>query len=127
MKHITAPAAIVALFIFPTTHAADPPAPIIDMHLHALPIADFVQLGGPAPIPHCVPMTDYPVAGSGEDVSKNFRSRDLKCHAAWSPVTDDEVRERTLASARRRSDPCEETRRSRRGDDSASADLVPIS
>jgi predicted TIM-barrel fold metal-dependent hydrolase len=101
MKHISALAAIVALLICTPTHAEDRPLPIIDMHLHAIPIADFVPLGGPAPIPHCVPMTDYPVPASGEGVSENFRSRDLKCRAAWSPLTDDEVREKTLAVLKR--------------------------
>lgn len=101
MKHISALAAIVALLICTPTHAEDRPLPIIDMHLHAIPIADFVQLGGPAPIPHCVPMTDYPVPASGEGVSENFHSRDQKCRAAWSPLTDDEVREKTLAVMKR--------------------------
>ena len=101
MKQISALAAIVALFVCTTTHAEDRRLPIIDVHLHAIPISDFVPLGGPAPIPHCVPMTDYPVPDSGEDVLKNFRSRDLKCRAAWSPLTDDEVREKTLAVMKR--------------------------
>jgi uncharacterized protein len=101
MKQIFALTAIIALFICITTHAEDLPLPIIDVHLHAIPIADFVPLGGPAPIPHCVPMTDYPVPDSGEDVLKNFRSRDVKCRAAWSPLTDDEVREKTLAVMKR--------------------------
>jgi predicted TIM-barrel fold metal-dependent hydrolase len=81
--------------------AADTPRPVIDMHLHALPLAEFVPLGGPAPIPHCVPMTDYPVADSGARVAESFRSRNLECHATWSPVTDDEVREKTLAIMKR--------------------------
>lgn len=37
--------------------------PIIDVHLHALPVETFVPMGGPAPIPHCVPMTDIPSLG----------------------------------------------------------------
>ena len=101
MTRISALTVLLTLFVGATVHAADPPAPIIDMHLHAIPIDDFVPLGGPAPIPHCVPMTDYPVPDSGEQVLGNFRSRDLKCRATWSPRTDDEVREQTLAIMKR--------------------------
>ncbi len=93
--------ALLSILTCNTPHAEERPPPIIDMHLHALPIADFVPLAGPAPIPHCVPMTDYPVADSGAQVAEIFRSRDLKCRATWSPVADDEVREKTLAIMKR--------------------------
>jgi predicted TIM-barrel fold metal-dependent hydrolase len=92
----------LALLASAVVRADDRPLPIIDVHVHALPIADFEQLGGPAPIPHCVPMTDYPTPDSGEGVLRNFRSRDLKCSATWSPRTDDEVRARTLEIMKRR-------------------------
>jgi hypothetical protein len=47
-------------------------------------------------------MTDYPVPDSGQQVAEIFRSRDVKCRATWSPTTDDEVREKTLAIMKRR-------------------------
>jgi hypothetical protein len=93
---------VLVLVACNTARAADPPPPIIDMHLHAVTISGFVPLGGPAPIPHCVPMTDYPVPDSGPRVAENFRSRKLECRATWSPVTDDEVREKTLATMKQR-------------------------
>jgi predicted TIM-barrel fold metal-dependent hydrolase len=78
------------------------PPPIIDMHLHAVPLAYFEQLGGPAPIPHCVPMTDYPVVQSGRRWPETFRSREPRCRAVWSPTTDDEVMQKTFAIMKRR-------------------------
>jgi len=84
------------------THAQQVPAPIIDMHLHALPLAEFEALGGAAPVPHCVPMTDYPVPESARTWLDVFRSRDLSCRAVWSPTSDDAVLERTLEIMRRR-------------------------
>jgi predicted TIM-barrel fold metal-dependent hydrolase len=76
--------------------------PIIDVHLHALPLETFVPMGGPAPIPHCVPMTDYPAPEPGRHMSDVFRSRDLPCRTTWSPKTNNEVRERTLEIMKRR-------------------------
>jgi predicted TIM-barrel fold metal-dependent hydrolase len=101
MTQLSALTLLFSVLVSTTAHAADPLPPIIDVHLHALPIADFAPLAGPPPIPHCVPMTDYPVPESGERVGENFHSRDLKCRAAWSPLTDDEVREKTLAVMQR--------------------------
>src|SRR5262245_32439103 len=93
--------ALALLVIGASLRAAEPP-PIIDMHLHALPIEEFASLGGPPPIPHCVPMTDYPVAASGPQQLQLFRSRDLPCRATWSPETDDEVMRQSLAIMERR-------------------------
>jgi uncharacterized protein len=78
------------------------PSPIIDMHVHALRVKEFASLAGPPPIPHCVPMTDYPVPESGRHWSEILRSRDLPCRAIWSPITDEEVMQRTLAIMERR-------------------------
>jgi hypothetical protein len=78
------------------------PPPIIDMHLHALRLEDFVSLGGPPPIPHCVPMTEYPVPGAGRSWGDIVRSRDVPCRALWSPASDQEVIERTVDIMTRR-------------------------
>lgn len=92
---------MIALLIAATMQV-QPPAPIIDMHVHAIPLAFFIGLGGPAPVPHCVPMTDYPVPDSGSGWPAIFRSRDLSCRAVWSTTTDDSVMLRTLAIMERR-------------------------
>lgn len=60
-------------------------------------LADFEGLGGAAPIPHCVPMTDYPVPQSARRWLETFRSRELRCRADWSPSRDNEVMQQTLA------------------------------
>lgn len=96
------PAVVVLLLLFGSPHAQAAPAPIIDMHLHALQIAGFVSLAGPAPIPHCIPMTDYPVPDPGRRWPEIVRSRDLPCRATWSPRTDEEVMQRTLATMNKR-------------------------
>jgi hypothetical protein len=76
--------------------------PIIDVHLHAARVEDFAMLAGEPPIPHCVPMTDYPVPASGAEWNSIMRSRDLPCRATWSPANDREVMEQTLAVMKRR-------------------------
>ncbi len=77
--------------------AEELPPPIIDMHLHAVHLAFFEVLGGPAPVPHCVPMTDLPVPDSGRQWQDVFRSRELQCHAIQSATSDEEVMRQTLA------------------------------
>lgn len=78
------------------------PPPIIDTHVHALSIDGFEKLGGPRPIPHCVPMTDYPVPKSGAGWPEIFGSRDLPCRKIWSPTTDEDVMRKTLEIMKRR-------------------------
>ena len=94
------PASVLLLLLCGALPAQEPP--IIDMHLHALRVQDFVPLGGLLPIPHCVPMTDYPVPHSGGRWAEIVRARDLPCRALWSPASDQEVMERTVAVMNRR-------------------------
>jgi uncharacterized protein len=89
-------AAVILVLANGLTFAQEQPPPIIDMHLHAPRLADFEQLAGPAPIPHCVPMTDYAIPESGRSWPDVFRSRELSCRTTWSPSTDNEVMNRTL-------------------------------
>ena len=75
--------------------AASPPAPIIDMHLHALP-ADWF---GPPPQRICTGDVTFP----GRDTRD---SADLeRLHACsvplWSPTSDDDVMKQTLAMMER--------------------------
>lgn len=95
-------AVVFLTLAFRVSYGQGTPPPIIDMHLHAVPLAFFEQLAGAAPIPHCIPMTDYPVVQSGRRWFETFRSRELRCHAVWSPTTDDEVMQKTLAIMKRR-------------------------
>lgn len=96
---------IVCLFTFvlvTSLCAEELPPPIIDMHLHAPQIVEFEHLAGPAPIPHCIPMTDYPTPESGSRWTEVFRSRELPCDATWSPAADEEVMVKSLEVMKRR-------------------------
>lgn len=94
--------AVILIISFGSVYSEQKPPPIIDVHVHALRLADFEQLGGPAPIPHCVPMTDYPVPDSGRRWLEIFRSREKHCHATLSPMTDDEVMKKSLEIMKKR-------------------------
>jgi predicted TIM-barrel fold metal-dependent hydrolase len=95
-------AGVLLLLLSGSLEAEQLPLPIIDMHVHALRVAAFVPLGGAAPIPHCIPMTDYPVPELGRRWAEIVQSRNLPCRATWSPMTDDEVMEKTLGIMKRR-------------------------
>jgi uncharacterized protein len=91
----------VLLFMLPSADAQER-LPIIDMHLHAFRVADFSGFLGTPPLPHCVPMTDYPVPQSGNAWHEVFSGRDLPCDAIWSPETDDDLLNITLEILERR-------------------------
>jgi uncharacterized protein len=93
---------VVVLSFAASVVNAEVKEPIIDAHMHAEAIAPFAALTRPPPIPHCVPMTDYPVPSSGKEWPALFKSAKPPCRATWSPATDDEVRERSLAIMKRR-------------------------
>lgn len=93
---------LIFLFtLFASTAIASPP-PIIDVHVHASSISDFEKLMGKAPIPHCVPMTDYPVPKAGSSWREIFQSKDNPCKAIWSPVTNEELLKKNLEILKRR-------------------------
>jgi hypothetical protein len=56
---------LIFLFTLFASSAIASPPPIIDGHVHASSTSDFEKLMGKAPLPHCVPMTDYPVPEAG--------------------------------------------------------------
>ena len=96
---------IVALSIFAVSSvfclAQTAPAPIIDMHLHALRADDQ----GPPPVSLCAPPTGYPPVESAEVWAARFMSllKNPPCaRPLRSPITDRELMERTLAILRRR-------------------------
>lgn len=70
--------------------------PIIDMHLHAHSIAGFSSLISSPPIPHCVPMTSYPVPEPGTTWRQIFSDPNPPCEAIWSPMNNEELMVRTI-------------------------------
>ena len=81
--------------------AQDLPAPIIDMHLHAMRATGQ----GPPPVSLCSPPTGYPPADQAVGWNATFSSllKQPPCdHPLRSPMTDSELMERTLAIMRRR-------------------------
>lgn len=81
--------------------AQNVPAPIIDMHLHALRATDQ----GPPPVSLCSPPTGYPPADPAVGWTATFMSllKNAPCdHPLRSPMTDHELMERTLAIMKRR-------------------------
>ena len=75
--------------------------PIIDMHLHAMRATDQ----GPPPLGLCAPITDYPVCESGQSWEAAFIAwlkRPPCTDPIWSPMTDHELMDRTLAIMERR-------------------------
>jgi len=70
--------------------------PIIDMHLHAHRVADFSGLVSPPPIPHCVPMTDYPIPEPGVTWWEIFQNPEPPCDAIWSPINEEDLMNRTF-------------------------------
>jgi predicted TIM-barrel fold metal-dependent hydrolase len=81
--------------------AQDVPPPIVDMHLHSLHAADQ----GPPPLAMCAPIENIPPLDPREEwgTIRMRRLKDPPCaNPIWSPTTDDELMERTLAILERR-------------------------
>ena len=94
---------VVSAFLPRTAPAQQVPPPIIDMHVHAARLADFAALiGRRPPLPHCVPMTDYPVPATGAHWMEVFGSASPPCTALQSATSDSAVRAQTLAIMERR-------------------------
>jgi hypothetical protein len=89
------------LMALPSTVGGQQPAPIIDVHLHAL----AANSQGPPPLALCLPTTTFPAAGSGSSWGLQMLSmyRDPPCpDPVWSADTDEELMEATLAVMERR-------------------------
>jgi uncharacterized protein len=85
--------------------APAPPPPIIDMHMHAHPVSDFARLlgtQGKLPIPHCVPMTDYPIPESGQRWMEVFANPGDSCRKTMSGTSDTALMRQMLAIMERR-------------------------
>lgn len=87
---------LAAFLMAAPSSAAGQAPPILDVHLHAIPVASQ----GPPPMAMCTPFEDMPLARSGRTVPQTFMAwmKDPPCDdPVWSPETDDEVRDRTIA------------------------------
>ena len=96
------PVAAIAFLLFATLlRAQGPQPPIIDMHLHAV----GADANGPAPTAICAPLSEMPLAETGERWASEFIAwlKSPTCtDSVWGPRTDQEVMEQTLATLRRR-------------------------
>ncbi len=87
--------ALLALFCC-TASLADPPLPVIDMHLHALPFA----MQGPPPLAVCTPFQNMPRWDQRRPYAESWFEgyKTPPCDdPVWSPTSDDELLQRSLA------------------------------
>jgi uncharacterized protein len=85
----------------PAARAQRSPEPIIDMHMHALAADEQ----GPPPLGMCTPFPDYAAWDPKTSYPDQFLAKFKKPPCAdpvWSPMTDAEVMNRTVAIADRR-------------------------
>ena len=93
-------AAVSACAILVISLAAQRRAPIIDVHMHAL----AADAQGPPPLGMCTPFSEFPAWDPATPFGDLFIAKFKKpvCpDPIWSPVTDDEVMNQTLAIADR--------------------------
>jgi len=91
-------AAMLSLLTITPAAAADP---IIDMHLHALAADDQ----GPPPLAMCTPIAPMPTWDQSQPWTSGLMAmfKQPKCtDPIWSPTSDDEIRDKTLAILRKR-------------------------
>lgn len=91
----------LALLICAPLAAAERPAPILDMHLHALPIT----AQGPPPVAICAPFDywpDYDPADPPGAYAQRFFKEPPCSDPLWSPTSDEELMAQTLEVLERR-------------------------
>jgi uncharacterized protein len=92
----------VILLSFPVRSIGqDRPAPIIDIHLHALP----ADANGPPPLGFCLPFEGFPPfdpKGSWPQTFTEFFKSPQCANPVWSPETERELMEQTLEVLERR-------------------------
>lgn len=92
---------LFAVLGLPLTGVAQTPLPIIDMHLHASP----ADVQGPPPLAMCLPTTTWGAASSGSAWPLQMLDayEEPACDdPIWSPETDEELMEQTVAIMERR-------------------------
>jgi uncharacterized protein len=90
-----APVVVAVLLATLSAVASGQPPPVVDMHLHALP----ATAQGPPPLAMCTPPADLFGWDPAEALPNVFIAamKNQSCtDPVWSPLTDDELRERTL-------------------------------
>jgi hypothetical protein len=94
-------AGLLALLLLPLPVDAQQRPPIIDMHLHAMAAARQ----GPPPLPMCTPIPAFPAWDPeipyGAMLTEMMKSPPC-ADPVWSPLTDAEVMQQTIAAMRRR-------------------------
>jgi hypothetical protein len=93
--------AVALLLALPTPAIGQVPAPVIDVHLHSLP----ANSQGPPPLALCLPTTTLGAASSGSSWGAQMLSANRSPGCAdpiWSPETDEELMEATVAIMERR-------------------------
>lgn len=89
---------LLCLFTFQTSiysQEQSQPLPVIDMHLHAVP----VDMNGPPPVAICAPPLEMPTWDQTNSWGETFLniSKNPNCdNAIWSPKTNEELREKTM-------------------------------
>lgn len=97
MRHIV----LLVLAANGSAAAQELPAPVIDMHLHALPAA----AQGPPPLAMCTPVQSPPAWDPATPWPEAFlgAAKDPSCaDPVWSPESDEELQRRTLEILERR-------------------------
>ena len=92
-------AALTLSTVSTSLHAQKKPGPIIDMHVHA----NHANFAGIVPMTLCIYNDEFPVSQTGASWGDSLMAATKKCkHPIVSPVTDDEVMNRTLAIFKKR-------------------------
>jgi predicted TIM-barrel fold metal-dependent hydrolase len=92
---------VPALVFLPAALAGQAPPPILDMHLHAM----RADAQGPPPMGFCMAPASFPTVNAGAawgDAFLQWFKQPSCADPVWSPRTDEEVMERTLAVMERR-------------------------
>ena len=91
---------LAAAFLTSATAGMAAPAPIIDMHMHALAADEQ----GPPPLAMCTPFEEFPVWDQRKTYTEIFidRLKHPKCkNPVWSPMTDEALMRDTIAAMKR--------------------------
>ena len=92
---------VALLLAFPAPAISQVPPPVIDVHLHSL----AANSQGPPPLALCLPTTTLGAAGSGSSWGAQMLSANRNPACAdpiWSPETDEDLMEATVAVMERR-------------------------
>lgn len=93
--------AVLSLLLPLSAAIAEVPAPVIDVHLHALP-ADFQ---GPPPVAICTPINPFPAWDPAKPYAATFMHmlKNPSCDdPVWSPKTDEALMNETVEVMKRR-------------------------